>query len=595
MAQQQYSARQCPGFPQQSTSTHQSSTRRITDTLNPPTANPQPRRSADGKRTKTSTRAVPVSKDRMPPRCSIATGPVPKPRSVLQEVGGNGQKVNTKAPILAAKSQQRQPSPLNKACPISSRGPTQNTTTKSTSVRPGRSTVAIVRPAPKLDRARIPQTNPLRTKALWKTVMERNRAMQETESSRGRKAAAGKAKAASASTRTGSSRSGLQSVASSIEKRPRTSPYDRDFRELVLTPRGISIQRHGSFSETAFAHFGTDEQKDKRIPYYRGLEGAQDTSVWLEADDEFVEEIVREYVCMKLGSLCEAEYATYAKETLLKRDPRYTEREESRRWMTERMIELVARPDGGPLWEAPPPIDPANSGKPYVFDIRPDCSYWLSLQAFNPTYLELVKEYVFVVNKQITSPYLTIEFKRDDDNIDTAMNQIAAASALALYNRYKLKYSRLSLSGQQWNMKRLRTLRHYGLTFTGENYDFWCTTPKLSADWTWQGCIMTRVYGGSCTRKAGARAFIKWMNEIHRWGLTVHGPACQKDVKISMSKRTRGNRPSLTTYEDTEDSDADADADEKDNTGGGGAKEVEAQLQRALGTITVAEGSDSGT
>ena len=38
--------------------------------------------------------------------------------------------------------------------------------------------------------------------------------------------------------------------------------------------------------------------------------------------------------------------------------------------------------------------------------------------------------------------------------------------------------------------------------------------------------------------RVGVKNFIKWVNEIHRWGLTVHGPGCERDVKVCMGDRT---------------------------------------------------------
>ena len=115
------------------------------------------------------------------------------------------------------------------------------------------------------------------------------------------------------------------------------------------------------------------------------------------------------------------------------------------------MIELVAKPTTNTLKRSPlvgkehtqmgdtPTTD-------YEFDLRPDCSYWLSLQAFDPEYIFLVQEYVFVMKGAITYPYLTIEFKKDDSEEQVALNQVATAATLALYNRFQLRKQSLDLS-----------------------------------------------------------------------------------------------------------------------------------------------------
>ncbi|MCJ1359377.1 MAG: hypothetical protein MMC33_009379, partial [Icmadophila ericetorum] len=50
-----------------------------------------------------------------------------------------------------------------------------------------------------------------------------------------------------------------------------------------------------------------------------------------------------------------------------------------------------------------------------------------------------------------------------------------------------------------------------------------------------------------CTQVSGVVNFVDWVNEIHRWGLTIHGPACELDIKISISKASKGIRNSLGT------------------------------------------------
>jgi hypothetical protein len=90
--------------------------------------------------------------------------------------------------------------------------------------------------------------------------------------------------------------------------------------------------------------------------------------------------------------------------------------------MAERMIQLVAKPEKG--WEQPPVLDRTV---PYNFDIRPDCSYWVSLQAFNPLYRKIVREYVSVRKDGILCPYLTIEFKKDDSTLRKARNQVRSS------------------------------------------------------------------------------------------------------------------------------------------------------------------------
>ena len=48
---------------------------------------------------------------------------------------------------------------------------------------------------------------------------------------------------------------------------------------------------------------------------------------------------------------------------------------------------------------------------------------------------------------------------------------------------------------------------------------------------------MERVYLGNCLSASSVRNLIDWINETHCWGLTVHGPECQNDIRLSMRAR----------------------------------------------------------
>lgn len=80
------------------------------------------------------------------------------------------------------------------------------------------------------------------------------------------------------------------------------------------------------------------------------------------------------------------------------------------------------------------------------------------------------------------------------------------------------------------------SIRHYGLTFSGSEYQFWCIKPNVSqqdikADWAWQGCEMSNVSRGKLLGEVEVEDFIEWINEIHHWGLKVYGKSCEEDVK----------------------------------------------------------------
>lgn len=228
------------------------------------------------------------------------------------------------------------------------------------------------------------------------------------------------------------------------------------------------------------------------------------------------------------------------------------------------MIEPVVKPttSANSRWRPPPASIRADS-LDYDFDVRPDCQYWLSVRSFNPEYLRLFSRYLYIHNDRITAPYLTIEFKKDGGSVDKAQNQVAAAAATALYNRCLLKVERLKVTCKRWTAKHTTSLRHYGLTLQGASFTFWCIRLKEVPEnvtpqaWTWPGCDMVEATTGNLLTSPNVTHFIHWVNEIHRWGLSVHGPSCQKDVQFCIEKREKRVRTSLYEGDHNPDSDDD--------------------------------------
>lgn len=132
---------------------------------------------------------------------------------------------------------------------------------------------------------------------------------------------------------------------------------DANFRERVLVPRQISFPSTTESSD-AFAHFETEMPSSG----YGAVDQMLHTKVWIPTDGQLIGDIIREFNYIRNEQLCEAEFATYAKETL-RRDPRQPNYEEARQWRVERMIEPVVKPStsANSRWRPPPAIVSADS------------------------------------------------------------------------------------------------------------------------------------------------------------------------------------------------------------------------------------------
>ena len=397
-------------------------------------------------------------------------------------------------------------------------------------------------------RPRIPATDPKQIQNLWFQVRKQKfrnmtsipKYLKPTEASARRSKDPNATASSSSVTPSGVGSTPPTSKSSTIAIK------DPNFRELFLTPRGISIDDVTCTTSDPFIHFHT-----VRPSSYKGLEGLGRTTLWLDAEPTFLEEVTKGYFFMNYHNFCEAEYASFAKENLLKREPWEfildNNKDSSQRFpRAERMLEFVCKPNGF-FWQAPPPPPhlPVNSSenRTYSFDIRPDCSYWISRHAFNSKYSGQMGALVHVSQARITCPYFTVEFKRDDVDDRVAKNQVAAFGALALYNRYLLRYAAFP---QNWTHEQECQLRHYALTITKSSYTFWCIRPKLKGR-VWTGCHMEKIFVGYLDELQGVTDFVSWINEIHRWGLTNYLASCGKDIRLRAE--AQGHRTSLDVQE----------------------------------------------
>jgi hypothetical protein len=194
------------------------------------------------------------------------------------------------------------------------------------------------------------------------------------------------------------------------------------------------------------------------------------------------------------------------------------------------MLELFAPPTEDSVWVAPPSFEESLEFK---FDLRPDCSYWLSLAGFNSDYRGQLNSTVYVHDEDwITCPYFTIEFKKHGQSIDQATWQACAAASIPLYNRYLLKREALAVRAEEWTDFDRAQMKHYILTFIRAQYEIWILRARFSNDSsTWDGCSMMSIWRATCLSSVGVQKLESWINEIHRWGLSGHSAGCQADVK----------------------------------------------------------------
>ncbi|KAL9023065.1 MAG: hypothetical protein Q9196_007404, partial [Gyalolechia fulgens] len=324
-------------------------------------------------------------------------------------------------------------------------------------------------------------------------------------------------------------------ISSAAASSKRIGPYNTNFRSAVLAPRGIGFKLEQRYT-SPWNHFDSAAPKINAASYYDAqCSGMKE--LWLDANEDFTSDVVHEYNYMHTTRCCEAEFAAYAKEHLVKGPKRYlpTDPKVTRQFRSVRMLELVSKPQE-PTWQIPPIVHQGMHSETYDFDIRPDCSYWLSHAGFNPDYASLISLWVqLIALHSISCPYLFVEFKRDGKSTLTVENQLATVASLALYNRFHLRQNRTAKAASTWSEAgNAGEIKVYGITFEGMGYAVWCVTPDMTAEFRWDGCSVARIGHGNCTSSADLRRLIGWINEIHCWGLTKHAQSCQDDIKICL-------------------------------------------------------------
>lgn len=314
------------------------------------------------------------------------------------------------------------------------------------------------------------------------------------------------------------------------------------WRQAVFLPRGIELISPDW--ELAFDHFEKFDADALQCSEWvlHNLD-SKEQSVFLPGGPEFNKKTAAEYTEMERRRLCEEEFATYAKENLFRRPPFLAIEDAPQEWSAERMIQLsTALSTTSDLLWLPPPLLNGESSSGKDFNLKPDCAYWQSLLAFSEPYRDLVKIEAFTVDNRITCPYLTIEFKRTGLAVQQAVNQVIAASALALYNRYRLKARRLSVTKKSWTEKHFQQIRHYAITFTGPTAVIWLVRLKAptSMDFSsvsWAGCDAMRIGQCVCSSTSAVGDLVDWVNAIHWWGIKKHGRYCADDVKAGLLSR----------------------------------------------------------
>ncbi|KAK0969241.1 hypothetical protein LTR54_018125 [Friedmanniomyces endolithicus] len=365
------------------------------------------------------------------------------------------------------------------------------------------------------------------------------------------------------------------------QRTPRVT--DKDFRLTTLNPHGIEIVEDPTMSDFRgpYRHFGTEapgrerKSKDELVSWYQTRSGLEDAFIWLSLLPEDVRNVEHEYRQMVAAEEEEAKFAFYGKLAFFQQDVAHIPRSSARKRSAYCKMEWAPKPDGD-LLRCPPMVSHvgslAASGRneaPFTFNNKPDCTFWLPMVQFNPVYRRAVPRLTFMVPKaEVVGPYLTIEFKKADQDMASAVNRLAAAAALILFNRVTLRIRRLNeypLQREQCSvLSHFEGLKHYGIALAAQYANIYVITPRFEETGkardgqhgafdvasVWQGCRVRLLVSLDLTREEDVLEMRCWVNEVQAWGLATYSADLIVDVKGILRKGEGGDeRVSLLPHE----------------------------------------------
>ncbi|WPH03148.1 Hypothetical protein R9X50_00602400 [Acrodontium crateriforme] len=340
-----------------------------------------------------------------------------------------------------------------------------------------------------------------------------------------------------------------ESIAPSTARSRTTGPHQRRFPEEVLEPRGIFLDDTKAKSKPPYNHFSSVVPKD--LDYARDSALAH-AGIWIPHDEASFSAISNHYAFMEKMHLSEDQFGTYGKQQFFLSERWQLNLPNNRKWRGERIDQHVNPANPTERWLAPPVLDMATETTDgYRWDVRPDSSYWISNRGFNEEYAEAIPGCCYVYRDWISNPYLTIEFKKNDWRQGTAAIQVLTAGSIALHNRVILHLQAVN------EPEDIDEIKHFGLTFEGPHYVVYVLRlnkaereaavgkrripeslpggAEIANYWMWSGCTMSRLAQGDCTKYGDVPRLVRWINEIHRWGLTKHAIQVQNDIKMVLA------------------------------------------------------------
>ena len=199
-------------------------------------------------------------------------------------------------------------------------------------------------------------------------------------------------------------------------------------------------------------------------------------------------------------------------------------------------------------WQAPPGLKSQciESFPPFA------CVFGLPKQACDGyTRLYLVN-FTYVLGGKMMFPYLTVDFRKDQEEMQNTIQRAACNGAQSLFNRHCL-YMRTRGRLEEAAKARDNALHsHFMIVFDNAKFEGWKITADHDDGWKGKGCTMKQIFCSELLEAQDVKFLYEWIQEIHYWGATRYGPACIEDIRtclMASSRKTKEGPAGATPVE----------------------------------------------
>ena len=186
-------------------------------------------------------------------------------------------------------------------------------------------------------------------------------------------------------------------------------------------------------------------------------------------------------------------------------------------------------------WQAPPGL------KSQCIESFPRfaCAFGLSKQACDEDIRQYLDHFTYILGSKMIFPYLTVDFRKNQEQMQNTIQRAACYGAQSLFNRHRL-YMRTQERLEKAAKARDNALHsHFMIVFDKAKFEGWEITAEYDDGCKGKGYTMKRIFHSQLREAQSVRFLCEWIEEIHYWGATRYGPACIEDIRTCLTASPR--------------------------------------------------------